>query len=607
MSFLSPLALAWLAVAGPVILLYFLKLKRRRLRVSSTWLWTKSIEDLRVNAPFQRLRRSLLLLLQLLLIALAALALAQPVGTAAPPEEKRWVLLVDRSASMQMKDVAPSRLEAAKEKARALLDEIGPDDPVMVVAFADRAWAVTPFTTSRTQAERAIASIEPSDAPGRIQDAYRIAASALQGMPNREIVVLSDGGVEPIQGADETLPLRYLAVGAAPRNTGITALDVRSPRKTGDPWTVFAQVDHFDDRAREVTLELQVNGRLRAVKKVALEPDTGTGVLFETTGADPEVVQVTIAEEDDLDLDNRAWFTVRPEKARILLAGQENLFLENALAQARDAEAFRISGPPTGSVGEADVVVLDGVMPESLPEGRYLIFGGLPRWEGIEAGPPVENPDVVDWDRRHPLARMVDFRDILIAEAPKVTLSGYAVPVVEAASTPLAFAWEKGRTRAVVVTFDLLRSDWPFHLSFPLFVANALEWLRGDAENRVRPGDPLRIRLAEDQSEAEVIAPGGAARTLRGNAGGDVVFGGTERAGLYTVRRGEDTRAVAVNLFDPHESAGRVAAGLATGPGKIARSGVLGPPLRPWWRWLALGVLLLLAAEWFVYHRRISL
>src|SRR5918999_6115673 len=89
------------AIAIPALLvLYFLKLRRREVAISSTLLWRKAIQDLQVNAPFQRLRRNLLLLLQMLLLALLLLALARPVSNYRPGAGKMTVILIDRSASM---------------------------------------------------------------------------------------------------------------------------------------------------------------------------------------------------------------------------------------------------------------------------------------------------------------------------------------------------------------------------------------------------------------------------------------------------------------------------------------------------------------------------
>ena len=69
MEWLTPFTAVYAAMAAvpTLLLLYFLKLKRREQIISSTLLWKRAVQDLQVNAPFQRLRRNLLLLLQLLM------------------------------------------------------------------------------------------------------------------------------------------------------------------------------------------------------------------------------------------------------------------------------------------------------------------------------------------------------------------------------------------------------------------------------------------------------------------------------------------------------------------------------------------------------------
>src|SRR5947207_6691087 len=113
----TPLGLAaWSALAGVpvgIIALYFLKLRRRPVHVPSTMLWRKSLEDLHVNSLFQRLRRNLLLFLQLLAVALAMLALAGLRSKGTGGQGQRYVLMIDNSASMSATDVAPSRLAQA--------------------------------------------------------------------------------------------------------------------------------------------------------------------------------------------------------------------------------------------------------------------------------------------------------------------------------------------------------------------------------------------------------------------------------------------------------------------------------------------------------------
>jgi hypothetical protein len=607
-SLLNPWALFWIAAAAPIVLMYFLKLKRKKVPVSSTWLWARSIQDIRVNAPFQKLRSSLLLFLQLLLVALGVFALADPIGRTTPPDERRWVFLIDRSASMQMKDVKPSRLEKAKETARAILKGCGPRDEVMVVAFSNRAQVLTPLTPDRSAVERAIDAVEPADTVTRIQEAFRIAVSAVQPYKSRTIVILSDGRFEPLQTGSEQIDLKYVPIGGEVRNAAVTAIEVKRPQKADDPYTVFAQLDLFAKEEAELPVELHVNGELKAVKKVKMAPNSSGAVLFEVTKPEPQVVEVKIAMEDDLDTDNRAWAVVRPDRPRLLVAGPGNFFLEKAVAQVRDMDAFSAEDFTKTSMGDYDIVVLNGVLPESLPEGRYLILGELPRWEGLKAEGELAQPAIVDWDRRHPVARLINFGGLYVKSAPKIALPPFSAAVVEAPdNVPLIFVYEKGRTRAVVVTFKLLDSDWPLRLSFPLFLSNALDWLRDEGRGQTRPGEALRVRLGDDETEVEVSGPGGRKARLTGEAGRDVVYGETDRCGLYTITRKKGVQRVALNLLDPQESRGAVEPEVKTVSGQVTAGSAVPPVVRPYWRWLALGVFVLLLGEWMVYHRRIEI
>src|SRR3954462_4963025 len=114
-----------LALVPPAIIaLYFLKLKRQPLEVPSTYLWSRAIEDLHVNSLWQRLRQSLLLFLQLLLIVLIGATLLRPGWSGTKLEGKRFVFLIDTSASMAANDITPSRLDRAKRQALQLVDQM---------------------------------------------------------------------------------------------------------------------------------------------------------------------------------------------------------------------------------------------------------------------------------------------------------------------------------------------------------------------------------------------------------------------------------------------------------------------------------------------------
>ena len=99
MSFLNSLSfLGWgvlLSVPPLIVLLYFLKLKRAPLVVPSTYLWSRAIEDMHVNTIWQKLRRNILLWLQLLFVALLILAVLRPGNQAMQATQERLVLLLE--------------------------------------------------------------------------------------------------------------------------------------------------------------------------------------------------------------------------------------------------------------------------------------------------------------------------------------------------------------------------------------------------------------------------------------------------------------------------------------------------------------------------------
>jgi hypothetical protein len=172
MQWLTPfVGLVAAAVAIPLLLLlYFLKLKRREAVVSSTLLWKRAVQDLQVNAPFQRLRRNLLLLLQLLALTAMLVALAGPVLSLDRGPGQRYVVLIDRSASMNATDVTPSRLEEAKRQAKVFIESLRNSsamaladsaDHAMVIAFDRHARVMCNFTSDKRGSWRPLTPSRP--------------------------------------------------------------------------------------------------------------------------------------------------------------------------------------------------------------------------------------------------------------------------------------------------------------------------------------------------------------------------------------------------------------------------------------------------------------
>ena len=122
-----------------ILLLYFLKLRRIPVEVPSTYLWTRTIEDLHVNSIWQRLRNSLLLLLQLMLALLLLLACLQPGCEGEDLTGDRFIFLIDQSASMSATDTpsGETRLESAKTEIRNMIDGMDDSASAMIISFSN--------------------------------------------------------------------------------------------------------------------------------------------------------------------------------------------------------------------------------------------------------------------------------------------------------------------------------------------------------------------------------------------------------------------------------------------------------------------------------------
>src|SRR5690242_8539225 len=133
MQFLTPAGFWLAALAIPIILLYMLKLRRKQVQVSSTFLWEQLLREQQANAPWQKIKRNLLLILQLIVLAALVAAVARPAIPVATIASGSVIVLLDVSASMNATDVEPNRFEFARRTIDSLIDGLGPASSMTLI------------------------------------------------------------------------------------------------------------------------------------------------------------------------------------------------------------------------------------------------------------------------------------------------------------------------------------------------------------------------------------------------------------------------------------------------------------------------------------------
>lgn len=609
MTFLAPYAFSFLALLPVLILFYLLKRKRVVRLVSSTLLWQKFLADHQANAPFQKLRHNWLLILQLLLLLLAILALSRPYLQGHPTSSPLLVLILDGSASMQSTDEAPSRFEKAQSQALAWINGLGDHDQMVILFSGANTEVKQSATGNKSLLRRAVQSCRVTDAPTRLGEALKLAESLTRDIKESEIHLFSDGAVRELDSFEnKALQLVFHRVGKGNNNAGIVTLDVRANPENSGERAVYVSLVNFSSNSIPGELELRLDQQLLEVKTLNLGPGDSARHVFLAPQLRDGIFNIRWTGKDDLAADNQASIvSLLPRPVRITLVTRGNRFLQKALATVPNAQLTIVAdlGPEPAP---ADVAVLDDVAPSRWPVSNLLAFH-VAHTNWIEVSGNLAAPPIVFWRNTHPLLRYVSFDDVQIRETLGARSPGWAIPVVESQQTPLILAGESKKQRMVWVGFDVLQSNWPLRISFPIFIANAIEWLNGTStrtqQQMVRAGDAFRMMLDAPVDTAKMILPDQTEKILSVAAGTqEIVFGETANQGVYRLRAGTNDVAFCVNLLDSAESNIQPHNEIALG--KYARVGstALKRANIEIWRWIAGAAITVLLVEWWYFHRR---
>ncbi len=601
MSLLSGMTAAIVGgIAVPLLLLlYFLKLRRQERKVSSTLLWKKAVQDLQVNAPFQKLRRNLLLLLQLIVLAALLFAIADPVARFMRRPEKNIVLLLDRSASMKARESGDaSRMEAARRAALNFVNDLPRESRAMVIAFSDKPEIACSFTDDKRRLARSIERIEPADGPSRIGEALQLAvaySSNLIDVPGvaapeaaqaeaADLELFSDGRIADAQEQFVTRgKMRFYRIGAAVDNVGIVAFDIRREIDRPGVLSVFARIQNFGPAPVTTDVSLSLDGKLLtgtgAVQEVALgpaessrkgtsAPGGGAGdaaaspeeglpdarnVIFEMGHEQAGTIEVKIHRDDALMVDNRVVAPIDPPRElRVLLVtdrGPVEYYVTRAI---RSFDIQQVDTLPPGQYESIDVarltaegrssydlVILDNHDTDRLPPGNYLFLGGLPKMDGVARGEEVPGTPIVYGNEAHPLIRNVNYEAMFVSKWHKLKLPGHAQSLIEGESSPIMVMLTDPGHRYVITTFDVLESDFLISYAFPVFVFNSLGYLAGggmvETSRMIQPGATITLTVPPGATTARVLRPDGQTDEVPVADRGTASYARTSDTGLYRV------------------------------------------------------------------------
>ena len=591
MSFLIPAAFGLAALAGPLIVLYMLRSRRPRLEVASTFLWEQAEVPVSSAVPWQKLRITPLLVLQLLVLAGFVLTLARPFYTQQTLLGPHTVFVVDTSGSMSM----ANRLETAKARAFGLIRDLSESNQVSVVEAGPVPRVLVAFARDPELVHAALTSLVGTGGRADLSGALRLARGLATPDRPTNILVFSDGGdvilpEEPVVGAEF---VRFDDFGP---NLAVTAWSL-GPSTEGTT-RAFLQVSNFSGEPRSVRAEVSVNGLSAGMVEMEV---AGLGSARATTPIDAgpgDVLSVQLLDTADaLAMDDRSDLVVGGGPDRnVSIVGEGSPFLE-ALIDAVDGFA-------TGGTGPAEVLVIDGGELPEIDRPAWLIAPDSPP-EGVTVTELVRNAAVTYQRPGEPILDAVDLSSVAVAEAQVLDAPRW-LTLVRAGEVPLILLGEVNGHRIAYFTFDITHSNLPVQVGFPILGARILEWLGGAAAGAVSTepaGTPIPLTVQAGLT-ARITMPEGEVRDLTPGAAS---FTATGAPGVYRLEYvtadGVVTRGpVAVRTFVADESEGSSRTIATTG--SVTEADDASTLIREWAPWVIGAVLVLMAIEWWVGHQR---
>jgi hypothetical protein len=655
-SFFIPMLSWWqwaiiAAVPPAILLLYFLKLKRQPIEVPSTYLWQRTIEDLHVNTIWQRLRQSLLLFLQILLILLLAFALLRPGQSGTSLEGTRFVFALDTSASMTATDVKPTRFETAKKQIETMIDQMKQGDVAMLISFSSSAIVEHSFTDNRRSLRQRLSEIKPTNRTSNLEEVLRQAAGlanpgrssggdAERDMPVAQalaakLFIVSDGGMPPVTNFSlGNLEPIYVKIGEdKPRNFGIVQMTADRNPTQQEKTQVFVQVESSSDVDEEIEVALYIDGNLADAQKLKIKPGEASGAEFNLKAFERGILEARLAPGDDLAIDDKASIAVNiPRRTKILLVTPGNNPLETALdtPESKKISEITVVEPSVletkehlelAGSGEFDLIIYDQCLPKQMPLANTLTIGNAPPADGWKAG-ELELFTYVTHNVSHPLFQLVEFSNVEIVDARKLTFPAGGTSLFDADIGVIAAIAPREGYEDAALGFPIfnrtatgeveVNTNWPKRLSFPVFVQNVVTYLGGSKGSlvfkAVQPAEPAVLRSVSNVEKIRVRMPSGAIEDLQREGQNQFIFTQTKELGIYDVLEGtsrEPTQQFAVNLCDMRESNIVPAKTLDIGYEKVGVATQTASARREYWKWILMLGLAVLIFEWYVYNKRV--
>lgn len=587
-----------------IILLYMLKQKAKEYPFSSSMLWKKIMNNIEATTPWEKLKKNLLMFLQILTVLLLVFTLMAPYLKHGGRIYDNVIIVIDNSASMGIAyNTDHSRIEEAKKRACDYVDSLSETAQVTVLTSALETGIIKTNVTDKTELKKAIKNITLTDLPGDTTAAVSVSQSMVNQWEQYDAVFFTDTPV-----ALGALEARVVNLYTDYKNLSMDYVSYGINEDAYGTLTVLGKITNGTSDAVTTDVNLYGDDVLLKVQSVTIPPAESLVVYFDQVNFDGSVLKMEINNPDDLMADNQAYVTLQTQnQKKALLVTNDNLFLEKAITNISWVDLYKTSQPSAiGKDDTYDLYIFDGIIPETLPEqGNYLFFNAASGEEIVEQGTLVNI--ALTFDDTEITNYVSDFT-FGASSAYYYERPIWANSFITGDNKCVGYYGETGGRRIAVVGFDIHNSDLALQAEFPILMSNLMDYMMVSSlvsGKDYTTGDKISFNGNLNGSALSVTAPDGAVTTLEA-AVTTSAYTDTDQAGVYHVTQtiGDEEKAetfvVAFPVsFESHIDGDLVEDEETEGSDEKNLSG--GRDLR---NLLIILLLIALAIEWVVYIRQ---
>ncbi len=608
-QYLWPLGL--LILIPVIIIMYLLKQKTEPHPFSSLFLWSETYRNLHSDAPWEKLKKSLLMAVQILTLIALIIALMSPYIRSKHSGTGHVIVVIDNSASMKTKyDNSSTRLQVAIDNAVRYVEGLRAGTSVSVISSNREAVLLLSDSADKSLAIRRIKDITPTNFAGSCEAGSNMVRSMVMQWESCEVVYFTDsavvngfgdatGQVVDVYSDTDNALIEY--VGHGKNADGSYTILAKITNNTKDPLTCEVNL-YGDDKIIDVSPALNIASGKSDI------------LYFEKVNFNGKTVCVELNNvRDALEDDNKAYDVITEIKdCNTLLMTYQNLYLEKAVGLVNGVKitkAEKVSEFEAYTAADNyDLFIFDGMLPEKLPETGNILLINAFDGDLCKATDKLGGVRVYTEDSK--LTGYLEEYSFGVSQAVGIDCPYWADKFLTTRANDKeyvlgCFGSQNGRT-VCMLGFDFHDSELPLKLEFPILIHNIMSVCAGTGilqSTVVNTGASIQINGGAAGLQTLVESPSGQKTSLSGSLS---VFGSTDEIGVYSVSRTGDGTTVsevfAVN-FPKTESVINQKPTESTGTDNIASANTVATSSLNLRTLVICFILILLAAEWFVYIR----